>query len=182
MQSPITRVQVQLSLPSAIPASCNRCLCPFSCGTCPRPHVTVHSQLHGQGLQDCHLRSSLRHEVQSKPCLPRNRRGAGLPPLLWPPHRPASICPQTGPPVWRALRVMIQGFWFLYQFFDEEITVSRGGAHSPRGQGWHGMNRRDFSPGREGTEEPVLALEQTCHSPPQLNIVPSLCFFCTAAL
>lgn len=51
-----------------------------------------------------------------------------------------------------------------------------------KGPSLDGMNRRDFSPGGKGTEEPMLALEQTFHSSPQLDVIPSLCFFFAAAL
>lgn len=111
----------------------------------------------------------------------------GLPPLLWPlhgqvlPSLPAGVGPQMKPPVWRALRVMVQGFWFLYQFLmKKSLLLVEPIAHG--GPRPNGMNRRDFSPGRKSTEEPILTLEPTFHSCLQLNIIPSLCFFFAAAL
>ena len=112
----------------------------------------------------------------------------GLLPLLWPPHRqvlpslPADVCPQMRPPVRRAVRVMIQGFWFLYQFLMKKSLFLLAEPIAHGGPSLDGMNRRDFSPGRKGTEEPILALEQTFHSSPRLNVIPSLCFFFASAL
>lgn len=70
--------------------------------------------------------------------------------------------------------------------FCEELTVSPGSPTANGGPIQGGMNRRDFSPEWEGTEEPILTLKQIFHSSPQLDVpshsIPSLCSFFADAL
>lgn len=77
---------------------------------------------------------------------------------------------------------MTQGFWFLYQFLMKKSPFLLVEPTAHGGPSLAGMKRRDFPPGRKGTEDPILTLGQTFHSSPRLDIIPSLCLFFTAAL
>lgn len=145
-ESPVTRVQVQLSLPSALPASCNWCLCPFSCCTCPGSYTILQQPVPWAGATQ-ELPPLLAETQGAEESLPAEEcwqepagcwvlgAGASSPPLattqagaalsacqyLSPNEIPGSESSEGDDP-----RLLVS-----LPVFNEEIAVSPSGAHSP---------------------------------------------------